>query len=60
MLLAIISLIIYLSIGFGLFLMVCLTDQHMQMASILGEDYSFYIMYLWPWALKKIFNHYHE
>jgi len=60
MLLIFLLLIIYFSIGFGLSLMVCLTDQHMQMESILGENYSFHIMYLWPWILKKIFNYYHK
>ena len=51
-------LLIYISIGFGMFVMTCLTNQRIKMEVILGKNYGFKLMYLWPGVVKEIYNCY--
>lgn len=60
MLLIFLLLFAYINLGMGMYLMVCFTNQHAQIESLLGENYSLKILYTWPWFIKKIVEHYYR
>lgn len=49
-------LLAYVCIGDGMLLMICLLNEQDYMYSLLGANYSFLIIFAWPYIIDKIYN----